>query len=34
VSDEIVASALPFEKGTHVKSPHNPDEINPKMIAR
>ena len=38
MSDEnIIASAIPFEeeprKGPHVKSPHNPDEINPKMIS-
>lgn len=37
MSDEIIASAIPFEeephKGPHVKSPHNPDEINPKMAS-
>jgi hypothetical protein len=37
MSDEIIASAIPLpeesHKGPHVKSPHNPDEINPKMIS-
>ncbi|WP_281245471.1 hypothetical protein [Granulicella pectinivorans] len=37
MSDEIIASAILFEeephKGPHVKSPHNPDEINPRMAS-
>jgi hypothetical protein len=37
MSDEIIASAIPLEeeprKRPHVKSPHNPDEINPMAMA-
>jgi hypothetical protein len=37
MSDEIIASAIPFpeepHKGPRVKSPHDPKEINPKMIS-
>jgi hypothetical protein len=37
MSDEIIASAVPLpeepHKGPHVKSPHDPREINPKMIS-
>jgi hypothetical protein len=37
MSDEIIASAIPLpvepHKGPHVKSPHDPNEINPKMTS-